>query len=232
MNRVFISGANRGIGLELVRQCLARGDRVFAGCRKPGEAAELLAMVTEAPDQLSLLAVDVTAETTIDTAVAEVQATAGGLELLFNNAGANFGGETLVNLAAEHMVRLFRINAVGPLLLTQRLRGVLKRGNSAKVINVSSEAGSISGLDRFRGYSYYGSKAALNMFARCLAFDKEMAGVVVVALHPGWVQTRMGGPRATLPASDSVKAILALAAKLGAADTGKFFNYDGTEIAW
>jgi NAD(P)-dependent dehydrogenase (short-subunit alcohol dehydrogenase family) len=232
MKRVFVSGANRGIGLELVRQCLGRGDRVFAGCREPQDGVELVALAAGGPDRLTILALDVTVEATIDSAAEQVRDEVTGLDLLFNNAGANFGGETLANLAAENMVRLFRINAVGALLLAQRLRGLLREGDSAKVLNLSSEAGSISGMDRFRGYSYYGSKAALNMFTRCLAFDKQMAGVVVVALHPGWVQTRMGGSRAPLPAADSVRAILALTDRLGPADAGKFFNYDGTEIDW
>ena len=232
MKRVLISGANRGIGLELVRQCLDRGERVFAGCREPQEAAELKTLAATAPDQVTILALDVTAEATIDTAVERLQAAVSGLDLLFNNAGANFGGESLANLAAENMVRLFRINAAGPVLMTQRLRGLLAAGDSAKVVNVSSEAGSISGMDRFRGYSYYGSKAALNMFTRCLAFDEELAGVVVVALHPGWVQTRMGGRRAPLHSADSVKAILALTDRLGPADSGKFLKYDGQEMAW
>ena len=232
MKRVLISGANRGIGLELVRQCLARGDRVYAGCREPEEATELGALAAAAPDQLMILALDVTDEATIDTAVKRVQAAASGLDLLFNNAGVHFDGESLANLAAENMIDLFRVNAVGPMLVTQRLRGLLITGDSAKVVNVSSEAGSISGMDRFRGYSYYGSKAALNMFTRCLAFDNELAGVVVVAIHPGWVQTRMGGSRAPLLAADSAKAILAVTDKLNPADSGKFFNYDGQEMAW
>ncbi len=232
MKRVLISGANRGIGLELVRQCLARGDRVFAGCRQPGESAELLSLAAAAPDRLTILALDITTESTIDAVAERVQGEVTGLELLFNNAGANFGDETLASLAAENMVSLFQINAVGPLLLAQRLRELLRAGNSAKVINVSSEAGSIAGMNRFRGYSYYGSKAALNMFSRCLSFDPELTGVVVVALHPGWAQTRMGGPRATLATADSVKGMLEIADRLIPADTGKFFNYDGTEIAW
>jgi NAD(P)-dependent dehydrogenase (short-subunit alcohol dehydrogenase family) len=100
------------------------------------------------------------------------------------------------------------------------------------VINISSDAGSISRMRSGRGYSYYGSKAALNMFTRALAFDRIMRGVIVVALHPGWVRTDMGGSMAPLTPAESVRSILHLLDTLDETETGKFLNHDGREIPW
>lgn len=230
MKRVLITGANRGIGLELTRQCLARGDRVVACCRKPQLAAELQSLAT--PNQLSVLELDVAAEPTIDAARERLQADVEALDLLFNNAGANFGGETITNFSAETTMRLIRVNAIGPLLVAQRMRELLRAGSSPKIINISSEAGSIAQMQRFRGYSYYGSKAALNMFTRSLALDKDLEGIIVVALHPGWVQTKMGGRLAPLPVADSVEGIFNVVDHLTPADSGKFLTHEGKEYPW
>lgn len=232
MKRVLITGANRGLGLELVRQCLARGDRVFAGCRTPGQAAALQAPAASHPGQLTVLLLDVTDEETMDVAVEAIRAQVDALDLLLNNAGVHPGDETIRQVSAETLVHTFRVNAVGPILVAQRCLDLLRAGDRPTIVNISSEAGSISRMQRHRGYAYYGSKAALNMFTRALAFDSKMEGILVVALHPGWMRTDMGGSMAPLPPADSATGILEVVEGLTPADRGRFYTYEGEEYAW
>ncbi len=232
MKRVLVTGASRGLGLELVHQCLKRGDRVFAGCRDPEQAADLQSLASSYAPQLVVFSLDVTDEKTIDASRRIVTAQVQALDLLFNNAAVNFGDETIISLKAETLVQTFRVNAVGPMLVAQRYLDLLKGGNFPRIINISSEAGSISRMERSRGYAYYGSKAALNMFTRALAFDKNLEDVIVIALHPGWVRTDMGGSMAPLAPADSARGILNVADGLTQGDTGKFYTFEGAEYPW
>ena len=232
MRRILITGANRGVGLELARQSLERGDRVFAGCRDPGQAIDLQALGAAHPGQLTVLTLDVTDEASLDASKEVVREQVEALDVLFNNAAILLGDETIANLDAETVIQTLRVNAVGPMLVAQRYLDLLKAGNAPRIVNISSEAGSISRMMHFRGYAYYGSKAALNMFTRALAFDPNAQGVIVIALHPGWVRTDMGGSTATLSPSESVQGILKVAHSLTRADVGKFYTYAGEEYPW
>jgi NAD(P)-dependent dehydrogenase (short-subunit alcohol dehydrogenase family) len=232
MQRILITGANRGIGLELVRQCLARGGRVFASCRHPEEAADLQKLAEIAAPNLTLLALDVTDESSLDKARQQVGAQVEALDLLYNNAAINLGDESIADVTAQKLVETLRVNAIGPVLVAQRFYDLLRQGDSPKLINISSEAGSISRMRHFRGYGYYGSKAALNMYTHCLSMDPDLKGVTVIALHPGWVRTDMGGPMASLSPQESVKKILNIVDRLTLQDTGKFYTYTGGEYPW
>jgi NAD(P)-dependent dehydrogenase (short-subunit alcohol dehydrogenase family) len=136
-----------------------------------------------------------------ETVAAHVDA----LDLVVNNAAVNFGDDAIADLTARTVINTFRVNTVGPVLVAQRFGDSLKKGDSPKVINISSEAGSISNTNHFRGYSYSSSKAALNMFTRVLAWDKGLEGIIVAAKHPGWVRTDMGGEMAPLSPAESAK---------------------------
>ena len=232
MRRVLITGANRGIGLELVRQCLVSGDYVFAGCRYPKRARDLQLLTDSYPDQLTPLKIDITDEGTIDESRAKVQTQVDGLDVLFNNAGVYVGGETIEDVCAEDLMFTVRVNAVGPLLVAQRFLSLLQNGKTPRIINISSEAGSISEMQSYRGYSYFGSKAALNMYTRALAFDKNTDGIIVIALHPGWVRTDMGGSIAPITPTESVIGILDVVSRLTIADNGRFLTNDGVEYPW
>jgi NAD(P)-dependent dehydrogenase (short-subunit alcohol dehydrogenase family) len=232
VRRVLVTGASRGLGLELVRQCLARGDDVFAGCRKPEEAAALQSLATVHGGRLTLLALDVTDEETVDASKEIVSTQTDVLDLLFNNAAVHPGDETIATVNAETLIHTFRVNAVGPMLVARRYLDLLQAATSPAIINISSEAGSISTMQRHRGYAYYGSKAALNMFTRALAWDENLAGVIVIAIHPGWVRTDMGGDLAPLSPVDSVAGILQVVDGLRGASSGKFYTYEGHEYPW
>lgn len=232
MKRVLITGANRGVGLALVKQCLLRGDRVFAGCRQPEKANALHELASAFKSNLSLLALDVLDEASLDRARQVVEMQAEALDLLINNAAINLGDEPLTAVTADNLMTTLRVNAVGPLLVAQRFYELLNRGIQPVLVNISSEAGSIGRMTRFRGYSYYGSKAALNMYTRSLSLDPCLKGVIVIALHPGWVRTDMGGPRATLSPEESAHYIMKVLDRLTPEDTGKFFTYQGEEYPW
>jgi len=232
MLNILVTGANRGLGLELVRQCLGRGDRLFAGCRSPEEAVELRALTADHPERLSILKLDVASEPSLVQAKTIVEAEAGRLDALFNNAAVNFGDETLLSVQPQVLLDSLRVNAVGPVLVVKHFLSLLKRGRSPKVINITSEAGSISRMRHFRGYGYYGSKAALNMYTRSLSMDPDLEGILVVALHPGWVRTDMGGSSASFSVEEAVANLLRVFERLTFADQGKFLTYAGEEFPW
>jgi NAD(P)-dependent dehydrogenase (short-subunit alcohol dehydrogenase family) len=232
VRHVLITGASRGLGFELARQCLARGDRVFAGCRQPEQAAALQSLSIEYEHRLTLVRLDVTDEETLDASKEIVSAQTDVLDLLFNNAAVHPGDETIATLNAETLIHTFRVNAVGPMLVARCYLDLLTAANSPKIINISSEAGSISRMQHHRGYAYYASKAALNMFTRALAWDQNLTGVIVIAIHPGWVRTDMGGDRAPLSPVDSAAGILEAVDGLDGASSGKFYTYEGHEYPW
>ncbi len=231
MRRVLITGANRGIGLELVKQFLESDAYVLAGCRDPRRAHDLHTLEYSHPN-LKLLRMDVSDENSIDTAKKQAQGFVDGIDLLFNNAGVNFGEENITNLITEEMIYCLQVNAIGPILVAKHFLELLKKGSKPIIINISSDAGSISNIQEFRGYSYSGSKAALNMYTRALAFDESTDGIIVIALHPGWVSTDMGGSSAPLTPPESAAGILNVVNRLTPAEHGKFLTIDGSVHPW
>lgn len=232
MLRILITGANRGIGLALTQQYLQRGERVFATCRQPAEAAALAELAAAYPDRLSALPLDVTDDATIDSAAEAVATQVDGLDLLINNAGFFPKGETIGSLDAATMLHTFHVNAVGPIMVVQRFLGLLRAGRAAKVVNISSQLGSLNRNTGKGYYSYNSSKAALNMLTRVLAHDLRADGIVVVTTHPGWVQTRMGGKGAAITPTESARGLIALTDRLTMADTNKFYTWEGREHPW
>jgi len=237
----LVTGANRGLGLEFVRQLLARGDRVVATCRQPGKATELNALAGEYPGRLHVLPLDVADPKThvrLATELPLVSGEAGKLDLLVNNAGVLHSGERFGRVNADLLEDSFRTNALGPFLLAQALAGQLadadpalgRRG--ATIANISSELGSITDAGRFGTPSYCISKAAQNMATAQLASALRERGIAVVALHPGWVRTEMGGKDATLPATESVRGLLAVIDALDIEASGRFLDWRGEALPW
>lgn len=232
MRRVLITGANRGIGLALVRKFLNRGDQVFAGYRSMENSADLLDIAANNPGEVSAIPLDVANLTSILECVQLVTQQADRLDILVNNAAVHLGDEKLSMVKSDKLLRALQINAVGPVLVAQKFIDLLGAADQPLIINVSSEAGSVSKMEKFRGYGYYGSKAAENMYTRALAFDPETDGITVIAIHPGWVRTDMGGPEAPLLAADSAEGILKVIDALTPKDNGKFFTWEGREYPW
>jgi len=231
MQRVLVTGANRGIGLELTRRLLARGDRVYAACRHPGKALALTELAAAHPGHLHVLPLELGSERSIAELAREAAALADALDLLINNAGMLVAGERFGTLTAESLTESFATNAAGPMLVTQALAPLLEKGKKPKVVNITSELGSLSMAKRFGTPSYSISKAALNMVTRQLAAALAPR-ITVFCLHPGWVRTDMGGANAPLTTEQSATAMLEVIDAATPGDSGRYLDYAGSALAW
>ena len=227
----FITGCNRGLGLEFVQQLLARGQRVIATCRDIATATDLTALTLKHSGQLSLVEMNVTDEASMREAVDLLNDEP--IDVFINNAGvygprdANFG-----HVEGPAMAEVLYTNAVAPMLLTQLLIENVRKGNGKKLVYISSKMGSIADNGRGGSYIYRSSKTALNSVVKSLALDLAPEGIAVTTLHPGWVRTDMGGPNGNIDAPESVSGMLNVIDGLSGANTGQFYNYDGSTIAW
>jgi len=232
MQRVLVTGANRGLGLEFVQQLLARGARVIAACRQPGRALKLTELAAAHPGHLHVLPLDLARERSIAGLAHEAGMLTDRLDALINNAGVLVSGERYGELNAKAFAETFATNVIGPLLLTQALTSLLEHGDAARVVNLSSDLGSHADTLAFNTPSYAISKAALNMVTRLTAAELGPRGITVISLNPGWVRTDMGGARAPLAANESVAAMLEVIDGLKPGDSGRFLDYSGAEVAW
>lgn len=220
--KIAITGTSRGIGLELTRQALQRGDTVIAIARKPESSKGLVELKSEFSEKLQLLAVDVAAE---DAPQKIAEVVGKDLDLLINNAGIFLDGES-----ASDFMQSFQVNSVAPFLLTKALLPALQNSSQPKVIQITSKMGSIDDNDSGGYYAYRASKTALNMINKSLSADNPWLTTIVI--HPGWVKTDMGGQSAPTLPERSAKGIWDVALNLKSAQTGMFFEFTGKEIAW
>jgi len=230
-DKVLITGANRGIGLELARQYASAGWRVHACCRQPERAVELNRVAAASAGRLSVHPLDVTSPVQI----AALPAALGDepLDLLINNAGiygqddASFG-----NTDVRAWLQAFHVNAIAPLKVMEALVEPVARSGRRVMACVSSKMGSMADNRSGGSYVYRSSKAALNAVVTSAAVDLRHRGVTVVALNPGWVKTDMGGPNAEITVAESVAALRTILDRLRPADSGRFIDVDGTTIPW
>ncbi|HZP65693.1 MAG TPA: SDR family oxidoreductase [Rudaea sp.] len=232
MQHVLVTGANRGLGLEFVRQLLARGARVIAACRHPGKALALTEAAAAHPNHLHVLPLDLDKERSIAELAREAAALTDALDVLVNNAGVLVSGERFGALGSKPLAETFSSNVVGPVLLTQALAPLLEKSRGAKVMNLSSRLGSLAQTNAFGTPSYAISKAALNMATRQLAAALAPRGVTVFCVSPGWVSTDMGGAAAPLAPAQSVRGLLSVLDGVTAKDAGRFIDHDGGAIPW
>lgn len=238
MQRILITGANRGLGLEFTRRYLGRGERVFAGCRQPEKAKQLHELKTIHSNHLTIVPLDVADPGSVRASHAVVRSEVDGLDLLINNAGAysvhgsKEPSERLGNLNFEDALAVFRVNAVAPLIVAQRYLDLLRAADAAKIVNISTEYASLSANTSGFPYYYSASKAAMNMFMRSLAADARKWGITTVLLDPGWVSTDMGGPNAPITPDQAVEGMVQVIDSLTARDNGRFLNWRGEELPW
>lgn len=220
MKHAIVTGANRGIGLELCRVLPERGYRVTALCRRPSDALTGDAVTVQA-------GYDVTDSEAIDTFAGSMEP--GSVDLLINNAGI-LDSVSLGNLDLESMRRQFEVNAMGPLRVTASLLPALKTG--AKVALITSRMGSIADNDSGGSYGYRMSKAALNAAGVSLARDLQSRGVSVAILHPGYVRTDMTGQSGLIDARESVSGLLERIDQLTLENSGSFWHSNGEILPW
>lgn len=241
----LVTGANRGIGLEFVRQLLARGDHVVAACRHPGKASALNALAGEHPGRLHVLPLDVADAKSRASLLHDLPLVLGDdgrIDLLLNNAGVLHSGERFGHVEQAMLDDSLRTNAIGPFLLAQALVPLLcdvapghadDTGSPRTVIaNISSQLGSIANTTRFGTPSYAISKAAQNMASVLLARALAERGIVVLALHPGWVQTEMGGAQAQVTPADAVAGLLRVIDAATPSRSGAFLDWRGASLPW
>lgn len=228
MTTFFITGANRGIGLELTRQALAKGHRVVAGARDPG--AEALASLRDVSEgRLETLPLDVTDPGSIQDAAATLQDRT--IDVLINNAGIiGPQRQSALDMDFDGLAETLAVNTIAPLRVTHALLPFMRASSAGKVITISSRMGAFStGNDRI---AYRASKAAVNRIWQALAAELKPVGIAAIVMHPGWVRTDMGGSGADLSPGDSAAGILKVIDGLSLEKTGRFVNYDGSAIDW
>ena len=226
MPTVLITGANRGIGLEFARQYAEAGYRVHAACRTP-ESADALGSLGKG---VKLHALDVTDHGRIEALAAGLKGEA--IDIVINNAGIYGAQQELGKIDYAAWEEVMRVNTLAPLKMAECFLPHLEAGKMKMIASLTSRMGSIAENDAGGVYIYRSSKAALNAAARSLALDLAPRGITVIVFHPGWVKTDMGGAGALIDAETSVGGMRAVIAGAGPKDSGRFFNYDGTEVPW
>jgi NAD(P)-dependent dehydrogenase (short-subunit alcohol dehydrogenase family) len=228
MANVAITGAGRGIGLELVKQYADAGDRVFALCRSPEKAEALNALAAASGGKVSVHKMDVSDDASVKAAAADTGD--GAIDILLNVAGV-VGGEKqgLEDQAWDDWQDAFNVMIIGPLRVMQAF--LPRFGDRAKVINITSQLAASTWP--YGGYYAYGAaKAGLNRMMRSVALDVRDRGIVIGLVHPGWVQTDMGGAAAEITPEESASGIRTLTAEWTLDQSGDFKKWNGETHAW
>lgn len=221
MSVAVVTGANRGIGLELCRELKEKTYQVYAVCRTPSKELEELGVECIVND------IDVTDEASLSGLTQKLVGTK--VDLLINNAGV-LEVERWPEIDFDKIKKQFEINSLGPLKVTQALKENL--GEGSFVVMITSRMGSISDNDSGGYYGYRMSKAALNAGSKSLAIDLKPQGVGVFLIHPGYVQTRMTGQQGDLTPAQSASNILRTVSKLKVEQTGTFWHSNGEQLSW
>lgn len=192
--KILVTGANRGLGLELTKLFLKEGHEVAAGMRANSNSDALDSLKKEYSNRLKIIQLDMKDESTMAHSADLIKSQWGSLDIIINNAGILLGRNRKFNeLDLEELITSFKVNTFGPMMLIKHLAGLMEGGESPMIINITSEAANdLSGRD----YPYSLSKAALNMYSIKLNNHLKEAGIRVLAVHPGWIRTDMGGQNA------------------------------------
>ncbi len=235
MQHILITGSNRGVGLALVKEYLNRGNvHIFAACRNPNSATDLQTLQEQNPDAVTLVKLDINKAEEIKNAVGQVSVHTSKLDLLINNAGIyprTPENTSLGHLDYDELSHVITTNSVSPVMVTQAFADLLKNGDNARVVMISSQMGSITRAGS-GGMSYRMSKASLNMAAKVLSSMLHHDDVTVITTHPGHVSTDMGGASAPVSPAQSALGLADVIDSLTLSQSGKFFNYTGEEMPW
>ena len=227
-HQVLITGANRGLGLEFTQQYAADGWNVIACCRHPHSALDLQALVAK-HSNVKIYTLDVADFAQIDALVMQLRDES--IDVLINNAGvypaSSFGDTNYDDWAAA-----FKVNSMAPLKMAEAFVQHITRSRLKKIATLSSKMGSLDDNTSGESYSYRSSKTAVNMVMKSLSIDLKPYGISVVTLHPGWVQTDMGGSNALINAQTSISGLRKVIESLSLSTTGQFIAYDGKAIPW
>ncbi len=227
METILITGANRGIGFEIARQLIEDGRNVIATCRDPESASDLNALEAS---NLNIQKLEVTSTKSIaalGSALSGVQ-----IDVLVNNAGEmGHKRQTVKDMDIDAWRHTFDVNTIAPLQISMALLDNLKLSPHPRMISVSSQMGALSRASA-GALAYQSSKAALNKVMQVMAKDLESENILVCPIHPGWVQTDMGGPAADISADESASGIIKFFDNMTSEQSGRFWKWNGEEHAW
>lgn len=251
--KVVVTGAGRGLGLALVRKSVTNGSTVFALYRS--WTSSLADVAHAAPSQVIPIAFDGSDDASVDSCAIRICEATEEIDLLINNAGVSsrtaatataatatatasatdtrpVDSERTSQLSANMLDAYFKVNTITPLRLTHALIPALRRARSPRVVNISSIKGSVTLAYGGGNYGYAMSKAALNMGTRIMAGNLDSIGIITVAMHPGWVRTRVGGPAAELDPDEAASRLLKRIYSLKSEDSGRFIGPDSDDLPW
>jgi NAD(P)-dependent dehydrogenase (short-subunit alcohol dehydrogenase family) len=231
MDTVLITGANRGIGLELTKRYSAAGNRVLACCREPTKATQLQALKTSS-QRVTIHGVHVADGESVAALARSVGDTP--IDILINNAGMPGPApklQSLQNMDFDGWAETFAVNTMAPLRMLQAFRGNLKVGKNPRAITITSQMGAIA-FQMPVMYAYCSSKAAVNKVMKMASVELANDGIAVCLVHPGFVRTDMGGPNAEISPEESAAGIMAVIAGTSVATTGRFMKWNGEEHPW
>ena len=223
---VLVTGANRGLGLEFARQYAADGWRVIACCRSPDEAADLKKL----DGKVEIQALDVASQDSIQNLAKTLAGTP--IDVLINNAGIHGDRRALGETDVALWKKTFEVNTIAPTQILSALLDNVVSSAQKKVVNITSKVGSIGDGPSGGSYAYRTSKTALNMAMANAAHELRNHGITVLLLHPGWVQTDMGGPSAPVSIEQSITGMRRVIDKATQAETGHFYDYTGRQLPW
>lgn len=231
-NAIIITGANRGLGLEFVKVYGEKGWNVFACARSQSE--ELSSLVNQY-ENITEVKMDVASEQSVQNAIQQINGTCSAIDIVINNAGVHFDESMnkLDQVNFDIALETFNINSLGPLRVTKHVLPLLELGKKKVLINISSEAGSITNAWRDAEFDYCMSKAALNMQSKLLQNSVKPKGIKVLSIHPGWLQTDMGGSEATDSPNTAALRIIKLAEQYeGKLHEPIYFETNGNVYPW
>ncbi|WOR15756.1 SDR family oxidoreductase [Hyphomonas sp. FCG-A18] len=223
MATVLITGANRGIGLELVKAYIARDDIVIATCREPAKADALQATGAE------VFQMDVSSDESVQAFAKALDGRA--VDLLINNAGVG-DRAGLDNVDFETFAYVVNVNTLGPVRVLQALSDNVAAGAGKKIANISSQLGSIANATGDMGLAYRVSKAGLNMALKSATSNLAEKGISLLTLHPGWVATDMGGEQAPVHPEESAAGLVKVIDANGVSGELHFLDWQGTVLPW
>ena len=226
--QVLITGANRGIGLEFCKQYVADGWNVIACCRKPADASELSKLALQ-HNNLQIVSLDVSDFAQIDALALQLKDEK--IDVLINSAGVYARGK-FGDINYDEWAESFKINSMALLKMAEAFVAHVAKSQLKKMAVLTSKMGSIDDNTSGESYIYRSSKTAVNMVMKNLSIDLKPYGISVVTLHPGWVQTDMGGPNGLISVQKSVTGLRRVIEDLSLEKTGQFVDYEGKAINW
>lgn len=229
--KVLITGASRGIGLEMVSYAMEQNWEVLACCRHPYQAERLISLAQLSNGRVSVHLADMSDLATLQALAYELRNES--IDILINNAGV-YGSDknSFGNVDSEDWLNTFQINCIAPLKMAELFAEHVATGKNKVIACLSSKMASMDDNSSGGSYIYRSSKAALNAVVKSLSHDLRERELKVVALHPGWVKTDMGGPNAEISARESVNAMFDIIMALQMKDSGRFIDIDGSDIPW